>query len=1499
MKSVLVGKIGHSKLYYILDSTDFKSDAVIVNPDGTTRFDSFASYVIDKESTVTKLKHTQLQKFLWARENANWLNVVITKISIPDESLVSDSVINTDPMRRKSHLAEMSNRGLDFKIGRLSQTADTKALRRIGGGLRRAITPKRNTIGRTIAKFRAIIDGELDPRKRRDMDGDGKIFDGTWREMPDPSLRTPETLEQSNAQRLGSAATTPPRPGYLAQPHSKPIGIIEAIAKELQANPEDTPKTMQNFARELLGIVNSIISVVLTRNVNVQDIPDIDGGPGAGRQQLTQGQRSFRVMQFRKAIQSGLQKMLVRMFLPKLSGNDIDRHTEKEIKRPFTNIGVEIPKTVGEAKRILRQLTPGVEFDFGPDEARIPGLGEISKKFESSTTFYFLSNKDNDTLLNHEEITILSHHIDTVLSYGGNKYVNLAYVSLTEYFNMARKIYQHADGENVAIRQRLPIHGGGIIFDRNPIEIGAREINDRRLYAADAALAKAHKIVLNKIKEQRQQNPRFNLASADPLRMLQITEDNIFDAIHANMPDGFPESISREAAKIIYVRINEAVQYVVQTGRDIGQLEHVMWVNPTGIYELEKLYSPITNFLNSAFVKNRSVSAFVMNETNISVKRSMGGVIGDTARAKKPLIIFASRNAKDKMLKKESDVTDYAMDLLYGQMAQIKKKIVLAYLFDLSENTLAAQELRKTAVDEIKKLKTDAEEQIKKLSLSGSSGSSSAASISDSLRTAVTNATDALTKLLSETETRESDQSELQARITRAILDGDIFHEGGHQRQWLKALQDGDRIVRQEAQQRLDELQNATTPSDIAEKEHLEELFDLAANGTSSFLYAAFPWFISHRQMSIDPEYQYSRWSQVAEQVAIRNLSDIINNIGLLGQNIKNEDVIKLASSGLLGDPVISSLVLELHQQAQSGTRTATGAAQMLDTMIGRARRLGSTVLKDSSDKPIYIGKQQITKFEEDKKRLLATLSKIKEALIVRDTDKRYLYSRLTLIERRVLDKQIEELEKILRDIENLSSQVEATNIKEGELGLGDAFNISLLGHLERTIATLVFPNNNDGFGIGGIAKDLHTNREGVYGLLERLKHFAENTQDSERVMLMLMRSISPKLFIESLVREGLSDFFDQSDSDRIRDSVINLGIEAGIALKKTGARTSRSLASITMLWNTNKFWEVAKYVQRKLKVEGRGRTVNPDRMLRFLTDEGILPTGATLVDYSKWLKDNKEIIDFIQNQSQRRGLSESAARLYGLAPDYAGNPSADPQRPLQDISDLQEIDNVLKRFDIDIAEGRISSSRARPDSMYALVDSMVGETEDSGITEFIEIKQILDENPSIAEKAKKLSIREFWQTLSITEKQQLLKSILDVTQRRITGPSADTPGDSTLMNQVFGQLIMSAFGNDSLTKTEIYKLRRLAETNMGMRNTPVYGARNYRILDDGNLGLVLSLIAPGIIANYPEYFAELAAMAKTGTFGTIVMPDITDEDILINAKILDWFDIVPTSPED
>lgn len=77
----------------------------------------------------------------------------------------------------------------------------------IGRSIGRAITP--NSVGRKIRRT-AQIAGNLNPLERRDHDRDGLIFDGTWREMPDPSAV--ERVARSVSNRRPGRQEEPPEP---------------------------------------------------------------------------------------------------------------------------------------------------------------------------------------------------------------------------------------------------------------------------------------------------------------------------------------------------------------------------------------------------------------------------------------------------------------------------------------------------------------------------------------------------------------------------------------------------------------------------------------------------------------------------------------------------------------------------------------------------------------------------------------------------------------------------------------------------------------------------------------------------------------------------------------------------------------------------------------------------------------------------------------------------------------------------------------------------------------------------------------------------------------------------------------------------------------------------------------------------------------------------------------------------------------------------------------
>lgn len=192
MKSVLVGKLDNKKLYYIIDADETRSDGVLVDDIGKKELINFWQFVRN-EPRVKRMMNSDFHKFLWQdsqnqREKSLWNNVFIAKAFLPDDELLQTVPIKDDILGRKSVLHGLMNRALDFDITRRSNTVEEKAIRgRLGSAIGRAFKPKRSTGKKFIRRSMEEIEGVLDPNKRRDSDGDGMIFDGTSREMPDPA----------------------------------------------------------------------------------------------------------------------------------------------------------------------------------------------------------------------------------------------------------------------------------------------------------------------------------------------------------------------------------------------------------------------------------------------------------------------------------------------------------------------------------------------------------------------------------------------------------------------------------------------------------------------------------------------------------------------------------------------------------------------------------------------------------------------------------------------------------------------------------------------------------------------------------------------------------------------------------------------------------------------------------------------------------------------------------------------------------------------------------------------------------------------------------------------------------------------------------------------------------------------------------------------------------------------------------------------------------------
>ena len=80
---------------------------------------------------------------------------------------------------------------------------------------------------RRARRAMVAIEGELDPKVRRDKDGDGFIFDGTWREMPDPTLAT-SALRSTRISADDESWASPVRNNWLTPNRVKKGGKIKA-----------------------------------------------------------------------------------------------------------------------------------------------------------------------------------------------------------------------------------------------------------------------------------------------------------------------------------------------------------------------------------------------------------------------------------------------------------------------------------------------------------------------------------------------------------------------------------------------------------------------------------------------------------------------------------------------------------------------------------------------------------------------------------------------------------------------------------------------------------------------------------------------------------------------------------------------------------------------------------------------------------------------------------------------------------------------------------------------------------------------------------------------------------------------------------------------------------------------------------------------------------------------------------------------------------------------
>jgi hypothetical protein len=131
VKSVLVGKLLDTKVYYVVDSIHKDSDCILVGRFGDTKVTNFWRFV-DWNHNIHKITNTQFHKKLWhgheSKTSTYWYSVFVEKALPVERELLEDVVINEDVLRRRKKVLEFENRAIDFLVSLKSQVPSTRMM---------------------------------------------------------------------------------------------------------------------------------------------------------------------------------------------------------------------------------------------------------------------------------------------------------------------------------------------------------------------------------------------------------------------------------------------------------------------------------------------------------------------------------------------------------------------------------------------------------------------------------------------------------------------------------------------------------------------------------------------------------------------------------------------------------------------------------------------------------------------------------------------------------------------------------------------------------------------------------------------------------------------------------------------------------------------------------------------------------------------------------------------------------------------------------------------------------------------------------------------------------------------------------------------------------------------------------------------------------------------------------------------------------------------------
>ncbi len=131
MKSILVGKLKDTKVYYVVDSVHKDADCVLVGRLGGKKVTNFWEFV-DWNKDVRKIQNTHFHEYLWnghqSKSGPHWYSVFVEKSLPIDHELLDGTVVNEDILGRRQKVLQFENRAMDFSVSLNSQNVSSKTL---------------------------------------------------------------------------------------------------------------------------------------------------------------------------------------------------------------------------------------------------------------------------------------------------------------------------------------------------------------------------------------------------------------------------------------------------------------------------------------------------------------------------------------------------------------------------------------------------------------------------------------------------------------------------------------------------------------------------------------------------------------------------------------------------------------------------------------------------------------------------------------------------------------------------------------------------------------------------------------------------------------------------------------------------------------------------------------------------------------------------------------------------------------------------------------------------------------------------------------------------------------------------------------------------------------------------------------------------------------------------------------------------------------------------